>query len=346
MNSDQLGGVLAVFSDPVLVVDRAQRITIANPKAEDAFEAGLVGRHILSIIRHPEIVDAVQQVLDGTPEVTAKFVQRKSGEAVFHTRISALSRSQTGIDGALILFRDVTTIETAEAARREFVANVSHELRSPLTALSGFIETLQGAAAEDAAARARFLAIMQTEANRMGRLIDDLLSLSRVEANERLRPKSQVDVVAVLNAVTAGLVPGVIDDPNLVAINTKQGAQVLPGDSDQLRQVFQNLIENALKYSGGKQVNVTITPLDRFVGIAGPVVRVDIRDLGPGIASHHLPRLTERFYRVDDHRSRHLGGTGLGLAIVKHIINRHRGRMVIESVLGQGSNFSVILPVT
>jgi len=334
------------MSDPVLVIGADQKVLLANTHAEDLFEPDIAGRHILSIIRQPDALLAIQHVLAGKPEARAKFVAHRQIDETYNLRASALNQNGAGLDGAVVSFVDITPIENAEQIRSDFVANVSHELRSPLTALSGFIETLQGPAADDPEARADFLTIMQTETNRMRRLTDDLLSLSRVEANERVRPTAPVDVIAVLHAVIATLAPLAKTQKTVLCVHADPAIPLLPGDVDQLTQVFHNLIENALKYSGGGAVDITVTPLDRFAGIFGPVIKVQICDQGAGIAPHHLLRLTERFYRIDDHRSRGLGGTGLGLAIVKHITNRHRGRLVINSEMGQGSTFSVVLPVT
>jgi len=243
----------------------------------------------------------------------------------------------------LMLTREITAVELAEAMRRDFVANVSHELRSPLTALTGFIETLRGAARDDAAARERFLAIMEREAGRMNRLVRDLLHLSRVEAEERVRPTTRIALVDVLKAPMASLRPLAEASGVRLVLEGEEVPSTLPGDADQLVQVFQNLIENAVKYGGaGGVVTVRLSP-DRLPKAAA--VRVDVIDRGEGIDEVHLPRLTERFYRVDSHRAREKGGTGLGLAIVKHIIQRHRGRLHVQSRKGEGSTFSVILPL-
>lgn len=229
--------------------------------------------------------------------------------------------------------------------RRDFVANVSHELRSPLTVLSGFIETLQGSARDDAEARARFLAIMQQEAQRMNRLVGDLLSLSKVEANERIRPREQVAMGDVLRTTLAALRPQIEENGIAVDFDDRGGGATLLGDRDQLVQVFHNLIENAIKYGGaGGRVGLALRAHDRWPGFTGPVLAVAVSDNGEGIDPIHIPRLTERFYRIDSHRSRQMGGTGLGLAIVKHIVNRHRGRLGIESTRGQGTTFLVVLP--
>ena len=207
----------------------------------------------------------------------------------------------------------------------------------------GFIETLRGAARDDADARDRFLAIMEGEASRMNRLVGDLLSLNRVESEERVRPKERVDLVEHLKSTIKSLEPLAQTGGTALVLDAPSIPVEIPADPDQIQQVFTNLIENALKY-GGETVSVVLTVLDRDPALRCAAVRVQVIDDGPGIDPVHLPRLTERFYRADNHRSRELGGTGLGLAIVKHIINRHRGRLRVESDLGQGATFTVILP--
>jgi two-component system phosphate regulon sensor histidine kinase PhoR len=227
--------------------------------------------------------------------------------------------------------------------RADFVANASHELRTPLAALSGFIETLQGPAREDAKARERFLAIMQEQARRMARLIDDLLSLSRIELNAHRRPDTPVDLVPIVRQVIDGLQTLARDRGVTVNVETAAALTVL-GNRDELVRVFENLVENALKYgAAGKRVDITLALAAAAEG--EPEARVSVRDYGPGIAPEHLPRLTERFYRVDVRESRAQGGTGLGLALVKHILNRHRGRLSIESTPGAGATFIVHLPI-
>jgi two-component system phosphate regulon sensor histidine kinase PhoR len=224
------------------------------------------------------------------------------------------------------------------------VANASHELRTPLAALSGFIDTLQGPAKEDAKARERFLAIMQTQAKRMARLIDDLLSLSRVELSAHVRPDTLVDILPIIRQVADGLEPLARERQVAIDVDLPQAPVVIAGDREELLRLIENLIENALKYgaSGGKVI-VSLAVAASAEG--GPEVRLTVRDFGPGIAPEHLPRLTERFYRVDVGDSRAQGGTGLGLSLVKHIVNRHRGRLVIESVPKQGAAFTACFPL-
>ena len=220
--------------------------------------------------------------------------------------------------------------------RADFVANASHELRTPLAALSGFIETLKGPARDDVAARERFLNIMESQATRMARLIDDLLSLSRIELNAHLRPDKPVDLLSVVRQVVDALQTLAKDRDVEISIAAPAAALIVPGDRDELIRVFENLIENALKYgASGKRVEVTLSR----AGTAGQAEAVvAVRDYGPGISAEHLPRLTERFYRVDVAGSRALGGTGLGLALVKHVLNRHRGRLSVASQAGRGRN--------
>jgi two-component system, OmpR family, phosphate regulon sensor histidine kinase PhoR len=248
-----------------------------------------------------------------------------------------------GPDLVLLTFRDLTPLRRVEEMRADFVANASHELRTPLAALSGFIETLQGSARDDAKARERFLAIMQEQARRMARLIDDLLSLSRIELNAHRRPDTPADLVPILRQVVDSLQTLARDRGVTVNIEAA-GPLLVPGDRDELVRVFENLVENALKYGAtGKRVDIKLA----LAAAADDEqeATVSVRDYGPGIAPEHLPRLTERFYRVDVRESRAQGGTGLGLALVKHILNRHRGRLTIESAPGAGATFIVHLPV-
>jgi len=223
--------------------------------------------------------------------------------------------------------------------RADFVANVSHELRTPLAALTGFIETLQGPARDDPAARERFLGIMQAQAWRMARLIDDLLSLSRIELRAHQLPDTPVDLIPIVRQVADGLQTLARDREVAVEIAAPAEPLLVPGDRDELTRLFENLIENGLKYgAGGKRVDIALAA-------DGKEARVSVRDYGPGIAAEHLPRLTERFYRVDIGESRTQGGTGLGLALVKHILNRHHGRLSIDSKAGEGATFTVRLPL-
>jgi two-component system phosphate regulon sensor histidine kinase PhoR len=332
---------------PALLVDRSQRIVAANNEALTMLGRGLVGRNFVTILRQPPVLDAIEACLrNANPRITNYLHSDGARDTHFRVTCRFVAGIGTNASGAvLVSFEDITHMEQAGQMRRDFVANVSHELRTPLTALMGFIETLRGPARDDAKARDRFLDIMEGEANRMNRLVGDLLSLSRVEDNERVRPTEDIVLSDVLSSTLHSLRP-VADE---AGVTLEAGFGNVPlrvtGDLDQLKQVFTNLVENAIKYGGsGGRVTVRLAYVARDPALRGPSARVSVIDYGPGIDPIHLPRLTERFYRVDSHRSRQLGGTGLGLAIVKHIINRHRGRLRVESDLGQGAVFTVILP--
>lgn len=339
MEQRALSAIVGAIPLPVIAIGPDERISAANAAAVALLGEGVVGRHHLLALRRPDLQAAISKALrEGQGGVARHVVQRSSADTVYRVTVAALP--QDGL--AVLTFEDVTEAEQMGQMRRDFVANVSHELRTPLTAFTGFIETLRGAARNDPAARDRFLAIMEREAARMNRLVSDLLHLSRVEAVERVRPTGSVDVAAVVRGAIASLRP-VADAAGVsVELAGESGPLPVPADADQITQVMSNLIENAIKYGGsGKLVTVRLT---RDALPRGPAVRIDVIDRGEGIDPVHLPRLTERFYRVDSHRSREQGGTGLGLAIVKHIVNRHRGRLKIESEEGKGSVFSVLLP--
>ena len=341
--TENLPDLLAAIPLPALAIDGVERIIAANTDARTLIGQGIEGRNFVTILRQPALIEAVEAVLrDGSPR-QCPFL---SNDGAQDTSFQVSVRSVPALRVIVLSFLDVTPVEQASKMRRDFVANVSHELRTPLTALMGFIETLRGPARNDAAARDRFLDIMEGEAGRMNRLVGDLLSLSRVEDGERVRPRDQVDLIGLLGLVMRSLKP--LADEAGVVLEAEFGDSpvVLTGDSDQLMQVFTNLIENAIKYgASGKRVTVKVVPTDRDPALRAAGVRVHVIDYGPGIDAIHLPRLTERFYRADSHRSRALGGTGLGLAIVKHIITRHRGRLRVESELGEGAQFTVVLPL-
>jgi len=330
--------MLDALPDPVLLLDSARRVRRANDAAEDLLGSALVGEDLSLSLRHPAVLDAVSEVLAGAGTQRALDITLPlTPPREFSARVVALPSAADGL-AAVLTLHDLTAIHRAERMRADFVANASHELRTPLATLVGFIETLQGPAKDDAVARERFLGIMADQAGRMARLIRDLLSLSQIELNEHLPPRQPVDLGRIL--------AGVVDTLQLEA--SRAGASIvvdiaadLPqvaGDADELTQVFQNLIDNALKYGGKGQVRVAATTR------GAQAVSVAVTDHGPGIPREHLPRLTERFYRVDSARSRALGGTGLGLAIVKHIVSRHRGALTIDSTLGRGATFTVSLP--
>ena len=355
----QIAEMLQAVPMALLAVTVDSRVIAANDAARAILGEHLTDRPFVTVLRHPGVIAALDWVLDPdayqAPPADPDLAAPVGGHALRATINAAGRQILADItltplpawagEGALIALADNSVAEHASQMRRDFVANVSHELRTPLTALIGFIETLRGPAQNDAAARARFLGIMETEAGRMNRLVGDLLSLSRVEAEERRRPSGRVDLVGLLGSVIDTLSPGAGANGVTIEADLPQAEVLVTGDSDQLVQLFQNLIENAVKYGGsGGWVGVTLIRLPHEPQLRGPGWSITIADRGEGIESLHLPRLTERFYRIDTHRSRAQGGTGLGLAIVKHIVGRHRGRLRIDSTKGQGSRFTVILP--
>ncbi|MCA8867355.1 MAG: two-component sensor histidine kinase [Rhodobacteraceae bacterium] len=334
--------LIAAFPLPTLIIGRAEKVEILNSAAEILLGKNVVGRHFTTALRHPKLVDAVEHcLLDRAPRSVSYQVVENGSDAFYDVYLHEIA----GAGLLLLSFQNMSDLAQAEQMRRDFVANVSHELRTPLTAVMGFIETLHSTARDDPIARNRFLGIMADEAKRMNRLVGDLLSLSRVEAVERVRPTARLDLRNILQTTLRNLNPMARNENVSLQFDPGQLPLHVIGDGDQLLQVFTNLVENAIKY-GGRDQSVEITTLKRTHDpvLRSPAISVVVTDHGPGIDPIHLPRLTERFYRADSHRSRELGGTGLGLAIVKHILNRHRGRLKINSQPGQGSQFTVILP--
>jgi len=341
MSSLSPSAVIEAFPEPVLLVGADGTVKAANAAAVDLFGARIRLAPIRAHLRQPDVVQMLDRLEAGSPSESAQHVVTGPGGEVIWQVTARMVADET-----VVSLRDVSDREAAEAQRREFVANVSHELRSPLTVLAGFIETLQGPAAEDTAARAEFLAIMAREAERMTGLVQDLLSLSRVEASERIRPRTPVAVDLALKATLAALRPRIEAAGIRVGLHLDEGLPPVTGDYDQLVQVYHNLVENALKYGEtGGRIEIRADLVAQQPGFDGAAVRVGITDFGDGIDPIHIPRLTERFYRVDRARSRDQGGTGLGLAIVKHIISRHRGRLTIRSAKGEGATFETLLPV-
>jgi len=341
VDEQMLDAVMAGLPDATIVLDREGRLIASNAAARSLAPALARGQRASLALRMPEIVDAVRQAgASGEPR-SVEFSLRVPVDRWFVAHVVPLADAGAGL--MLLVFQDMTPLRRVEEMRADFVANASHELRTPLAALSGFIDTLRGSARDDATARERFLAIMKTQADRMARLIDDLLSLSRVELIEHVHPDKPVDLVPIVRQVTDGLQTLARDRGVEIAIAPSGQPMAVLGDRDELTRVFENLIENALKYgASGKRVDIGFATAEVP---GGTDALVSVRDHGPGIAAEHLPRLTERFYRVDVTQSRAEGGTGLGLALVKHILNRHRGRILIESEAGKGATFTVRLPL-
>jgi two-component system phosphate regulon sensor histidine kinase PhoR len=328
---DRVERLVMALPDPVLIVEAGGKVAAANAHVRHALDADPVGHHLSATIRAPALLEAVNAAIAGAEARRVEFEIRVPVSRRFEVHVAPLG------DAALLVFRDLTREQQIERMRADFVANASHELRTPLASLSGFIETMQGAARDDATARLKFLGLMRQQADRMRRLIDDLLSLSRIEINEHVRPTGEADLAQIASMVRDNLESLAREADCAIVLDVPEPLRVL-GDSEELLQVVQNLAENALKYaSQGKRIELEGRR-------ANGHVELTVRDHGPGIAAEHLPRLTERFYRVNVVESRSRGGTGLGLAIVKHILNRHRGRLLIASDPGRGSTFTIRLP--
>jgi len=337
--------VLECLDDPLLLLDAGGRVIFANRSSAAFVGAGPERKHISAVLRTPELLEAVERILDGADAETIAFSIPVPVQRHYEASVGRTGSGDRRSAPILVQVRDLTATRRAEELRADFVANASHELRTPLAAVSGFIDTLRGHAKNDPDAREKFLEIMNQEARRMRRLIDDLLSLTRIELNEHNPPAGVLDVVSVVRDASLVLSPIAQADGIAVSIGPAQPHLVI-GDKDELTQVFQNLIHNAIKYGRDKgevRVRFGRAATGSKRGGAGQVF-VAIEDEGEGIPREAIPRLTERFYRVDVKRSRERGGTGLGLAIVKHILNRHHGRLQVESTPGAGSTFTVFLP--
>jgi two-component system phosphate regulon sensor histidine kinase PhoR len=368
----RLAAVLDASPDPLLVVCAREpddltslRIERANAAARSLFRPGATPVLLVSVLRDPEVLSAVEEALFGGIEGRCAFTSGAAQERVFQALARPLEPEADGLRRAVLLFRDETDLRRAERTRADFLANASHELRTPLASLSGFIETLRGHARDDREAQERFLGVMQNQADRMGRLIDDLLSLSRIELNEHVAPQGRTDLaLAAADVVDALGLQAARRGVRIEADLPPAGESILCGDRDQLVQVIQNLTDNALKYTpdgealrlivrGGVGRDEAMAPV---LGDAARLTLVSpdaahdrfamfrVQDRGPGLDREHLPRLAERFYRVEGQKSGERPGTGLGLSIVKHIVNRHQGVLAVESAPGRGTVFTVLIP--
>ncbi|MBL6945030.1 MAG: PAS domain-containing protein [Rhodospirillales bacterium] len=333
--------ILDAIPDPVLVFRRDRRIIHANRAVIELLGYDPIDSDLTAAIRNPDVVAAVEEVLadGGGISRTVEFTRGGNVEQYLLAQLVRLSSSRDVGPAAVLVIHDLTAIRRTVEMRADFVANVSHELRTPLSTIVGMVETLQGAAKDDPEAREKFLKVMEEQGYRMTRLVGDLLSLSRIQANEHRRPTQTVHIPGILENAAHMLESESQKNNVTILVETPDDLPDVWGDAEQLLQVFQNLMHNAVKY-GGEGSTVRVVP-----HVEAPrTVSVSVLDQGDGIAGEHIPRLTERFYRVDKARSRAMGGTGLGLAIVKHILNRHRGQLTIDSEVGVGSTFSVTLP--
>ena len=372
-----LESLFEALADPVLVVSGGEaddiagrRIVLANAAARDLLRIQREGGLLVPVLRDPAVLEAVDEALFGgltrTTDYAGVGAQTRHWRAVTQPLVLAQSGPL-----ALVVLRDETEVRRMELMRVDFLANASHELKTPLASLSGFIETLKGHARDDPKARDRFLDIMATQADRMSRLVSDLLSLSRIELNEHIPPAGRVDLARAAADVVDAVSVLSAERNVVIQLEDRDTSAPVNGDRDEILQVVQNLVDNAIKYSpAGGTVEIVIRPNIALDEAAAPwsggnrgdgatrlplvtpdretgqrFAAVTVRDHGPGMAREHLPRLTERFYRVEGQKSGERQGTGLGLAIVKHIVNRHRGGLTVESAPGQGAAFTAYFPV-
>jgi len=339
--------ILDGLSDPVFLVDQALTIVDCNRAGERLLGGGAVGSKLGKSLNNDDVICAIENTLGGNPctriEVFIPYPISHSYELNVW-RLPGLKSK--GPAWAMVVLQDVTAAKKAEQMRADFVANVSHELRSPLSSLLGFIETLRGPAKDDAQATEKFLAIMETEAKRMTRLINDLLVLSKVETDEHIQPEETLNLGSLLAQIVNILSVRAKEHDMEITLDLPDQLPLVIGDSDELTQVFQNLINNAISYGREKTlVRIVVESEGAVPGTGAKGLSVAVINEGEGIPAKDISRLTERFYRVDKGRSRSMGGTGLGLAIVKHIVARHRGNLDIESTPGKETSFKVYLQI-
>jgi two-component system phosphate regulon sensor histidine kinase PhoR len=334
--------LIGAMPEPAVLVSADERAAAANQPALSLLPGLRLGDPLVLGLRAPDVIDARRRVMASGEAETVQWSERVPVERLFEVNVAPLATSDGEVVATLITLRDQTEARRVERLRVDFIANASHELRTPLASLVGFIETLQGSARDDTKARDRFLAIMREQGRRMARLIEDLLSLSRIEQKQHLRPEAIVDLAQTTRSVVDALTPMARDLGIDIRLSAERPVMVA-GDRDELLRVAENLIENAIKY--GVRVEDGAVMVDVAVSTTEKEGALSVRDYGHGIAPEHLPRLTERFYRVDATQSRAKNGTGLGLAIVKHILTRHRGRLTITSRVNQGSSFIATVPL-
>jgi two-component system phosphate regulon sensor histidine kinase PhoR len=339
--------VLQHVPDPLIMLDRHGQVVRTTTEARRLLGGAMGGDDLPALLRDPNIVEAVERVGRGGVDEEVEIELHVPFERAFRAKVVRLPRPTADGTAVVMALHDVTEIKLTEQTRVDFVANASHELRTPLAVLLGCVKTLRGAGRDDPEAQARFLAMMEGQAERMTRLVDDLLSLSRIELREHETPRGRVDMASVVGHVADALQFPAESRGMRIEVEAEPNLPRVTGEESELTQLVQNLVDNAIKYGRANtpvrvRVAVAGTPP---VKVAGATVAVAVSDQGEGIPEEHIPRLTERFYRVDTGRSRELGGTGLGLAIVKHVLNRHRGAMHVESEIGRGSTFTVYLPI-
>jgi len=339
--------IMENLTDPLIFLNHRKVIFMANNAAKEMFEGEIINQRISDFIYDTDALAAINKAIESGISDTVEYSTPNPRSRSYMLRIHVHDNSRSSkAEGRTILLTiyDISSIREAERMRVDFVANVSHELRTPLASILGFVETLQGPAKEDKQALERFLKIMQDEASRMTRLIEDLLSLSHIERDAHIPPSENISLIRIIENVIEALNISLAKKSMTTTFTTEFAAGNIIGDRDQLTQVFQNLIDNAIKY--GEENSKISIHMDSYIDKVddNKFIRITILNQGAGISEEHIERLTERFYRVDTARSRSLGGTGLGLAIVKHIVQRHEGRLSFESELGKNVTATVLLP--
>jgi len=335
--------LVGAMPEPAVIVDADSRAVVANAPALALLPGIKFGEPFVLALRSPDVIDALARVLASGEAETALWSERVPIERLFEVCVAPLAAGPGEVVATLLTLRDLTEMRRVERMRADFIANASHELRTPLASMLGFVETLQGSAQNDVRAQQKFLGIMREQGRRMARLIDDLLSLSRIEQKQHVRPEAAVELGQIARHVVDTLSPMANDIGVAIHLSQEQPV-VVTGDRDELVRVAENLIENAIKY-GSQSENGAAATVEVTIGQTAKEGWMAVKDFGRGIASEHLPRLTERFYRVDPGQSRAKNGTGLGLAIVKHILARHRGRLTIASRIDHGSTFTAYAPL-
>ncbi len=342
-------GVLNGIPNPVLVVGQDHQLLALNASARSLFGHRLKNLSFEVVFRQPEPRKCVLAALNGESDLKSTecrlVLADEVSDTVFRLTAKPLASASCGFDGALVSLADISEFDKNERMRRDFITNLSHELRSPITSIAGFVEMLRKGDWENEIARTRYLDIVASESSRMTKLLSDFLALSSIESREKIRPTSHVDLAEIVRESAASLLR--LEKTKGARIRFKPGPENcrIVGDGDQLRQVFGNILENAIKYgSEGNRIDIAISWQDSSPEFAKPAARIEIADCGEGFDPVHIPRLTERFFRIDRARNRETEGTGLGLAIVKHALNRHGGKLLIESAPGAGSKFTVLLP--
>ena len=327
INTELLEGL----PEPAIVV-LGQRVLLSNSAARALLGETIDGTPVEAVISHPAALEA----LSGRDQAEDVELTGLDGSR----RYWLMRAAQLGDGTRLVRFVDRSEARAAEQMRVDFVANASHELRTPLATLIGYAETLREQAAEiDPATRDRFLAVVHEEARRMQRVVEDLISLSRIEAEKFTTPTDAVDLAPLIDEATDGVRRMADERRSQLVRNVERKLPSIAADRSQILQLLENLLTNALRYGEPG------TPVTVSAALEGSMVHLSVSDEGEGIAPEHVRRVTERFYRVDTSRSRSLGGTGLGLSIVKHIVERHHGRLSIDSTVGRGTTVHVLLPV-